>query len=310
MRLHDRIFGLDRMNQNIAFLGLGVMGGYMAANLARGGYSVKAWNRTPNRPGIEVAASAGATVVSSIREAVEAADIIFSCVGDIPDVEAVILKTGGVAEFAKPGALAIDTSTIGPDAARKISAELKLRNLRFLDAPISGGDIGAKNGTLTIMVGGEPSDFEEILPVLEVLGKTIRLCGPVGSGQAVKLCNQVLCALNMVGLCEAMQLAEQQGIDPKLVVDVCSTGAAGSWALSNLGPKIIESDFRPGFTIKHILKDLRLVQESLQSLGRTLPGIEMSDRLFKLVQEMDSGAGGEQGTQAMIRAYREQTPPL
>lgn len=293
------------MNKQVAFLGLGVMGGYMAANLARGGYSVKAWNRTPNRPGVEVAASAGAAVVLSIREAVEAADIIFSCVGDVPDVEEVILGTGGVSEFAKPGALVIDTSTIGPDAARKIGAELKKHTLRFLDAPISGGDIGAKNGTLTIMVGGEPTDFEESKLVLEVLGKTIRLCGPVGSGQAVKLCNQVLCAVHMVALCEAMQLAEQQEIDPNLVVEVCSTGAAGSWALSNLGPKIIASDFKPAFMIKHILKDLRLVQESLTSSGQELPGVEMSDRLFKIVKELDGGMGGEQGTQAMIRAYRE-----
>jgi 3-hydroxyisobutyrate dehydrogenase len=293
------------MNQQIAFFGLGVMGGYMAANLARGGYSVKAWNRTPNRPGVEVAASAGVTVVSSIREAVETADIIFSCVGDVPDVEEVILGAGGVAEFAKPGALVIDTSTIGPNAARKIGNELKKHNLRFLDAPISGGDIGAKKGTLTIMVGGEATDFEESKPVLEVLGKTIRHCGPIGSGQAVKLCNQVLCALHMVGLCEAMQLAEQQGIDPNLIVEVCSTGAAGSWALSNLGPKIIEADFRPGFMIKHILKDLRLVQESLKESGEEWPGVEMSDRLFKMVQELDGGMGGEQGTQAMIRAYRD-----
>lgn len=293
------------MNQQIAFLGLGVMGGYMAANLARGGYSVKAWNRTPNRPTVEVAASEGATIVSSIREAVEAADIIFSCVGDVPDVEEVILGTEGVAEFAKSGALVIDTSTIGPNAARKIGNELKKHNLRFLDAPISGGDIGAKNGTLTIMVGGEVTDFEESKPVLEVVGKTISLCGSIGSGQAVKLCNQVLAALHMVGLCEAMQLAQQQGIDPNLIVEVCSTGAAGSWALSNLGPKIIESDFRPGFMIKHILKDLRLVQESLQATGQELPGVEMSDRLFKMVQELDNGMGGEQGTQAMIRAYRE-----
>ncbi len=292
------------MNQQIAFLGLGVMGGYMAANLARSGYSVKAWNRTPNRPGVEVAASAGARMVSSIREAVEAADIVFSCVGDVPDVEEVILGSGGVAEFAKPGALVIDTSTIGPDAARKIAAELDKHNLRFLDAPISGGDIGAKNGTLTIMIGGEPSDFEQSKPLLEVLGKSIRLCGPVGSGQAVKLCNQVLGALHMVALCEAMQLAEQQEIDPNLIVEVCSTGAAGSWALSNLGPKIVESDFRPGFMIKHIIKDLRLVQESLKSSGQALPGVEMADRLFKLVKELDGGTGGEQGTQAMIRAYR------
>jgi 3-hydroxyisobutyrate dehydrogenase len=292
------------MNQQIAFLGLGVMGGYMAANLARSGYSVKAWNRTPNRPGVEVAASAGARMVSSIREAVEAADIVFSCVGDVPDVEEVILGSGGVAEFAKPGALVIDTSTIGPDAARKIAAELDKHNLRFLDAPISGGDIGAKNGTLTIMIGGEPSDFEQSKPLLEVLGKSIRLCGPVGSGQAVKLCNQVLGAVHMVALCEAMQLAEQQEIDPNLIVEVCSTGAAGSWALSNLGPKIVESDFRPGFMIKHIIKDLRLVQESLKSSSQALPGVEMADRLFKLVKELDGGTGGEQGTQAMIRAYR------
>lgn len=293
------------MKHKVAFLGLGVMGGYMAANLAQGGYSVKAWNRTFNRPSVEVALRAGVTVLSSIREAVEGAEVIFSCVGDVPDVEEVILGSGGVAESAQPHTLVIDSSTIGPDAARKIGSELKKHYLRFLDAPISGGDIGAKNGTLTIMVGGEPRDFEESKPLLDVLGKTIRLCGPIGSGQAVKLCNQVLAALHMVGLCEAMQLAQQQGIDPNLVVEVCSTGAAGSWALSNLGPKIIESDFQPGFMIKHMLKDLRLVQESLQASEQQLPGVEIADRLFKLVKDMDNGMGNEQGTQAMIRAYRD-----
>ncbi|MGQ4649704.1 NAD(P)-binding domain-containing protein [Lyngbya aestuarii] len=296
------------MHQQIAFLGLGVMGGPMAANLVRGGYSVKAWNRTPKRPGIEVAANAGATIVSSIGEAVETADIIFLCLSDVPDVEQVILGSRGVAESAKPGAILIDTSTIGPDAARQIGAELKKHNLRFLDAPISGGDIGAKNGTLTIMVGGEQQDFQEIKPLLEVLGKTIRLCGPVGSGQGVKLCNQVLAAVHMVALCEAMQLARQQGIDPNLMVEVCSTGAAGSWALSNLGPKIAESDYRPGFMIKHIIKDLRLVQASLNSSGQELPGLAMAQSLFKTVQAMDNGAGGEQGTQAMIRAYQGKQP--
>lgn len=293
------------MNKQIAFLGLGVMGGYMAANLARGGFLVKAWNRTPNRPGVEIAASAGATVVSSIREAVEAAEIIFSCVGDVPDVKEVILGTGGVAEFAQPNTLVIDTSTIGPDAARHIATELKKRNLRFLDAPLTGGDIGAKNGTLTIMVGGEPTDFAESKPVLEAMGKIIRWCGPVGSGQAVKLCNQVLCAVHMVALCEAMQLAEEQGIDASLMIEVCSTGAAGSWALSNLGPKIADSDFRPAFMIKHILKDLRLVQDTLDAAGQELPGVEIADHIFKIVRDLDGGKGGEQGTQAMIRAYRE-----
>lgn len=295
------------MKHKVAFLGLGVMGGYMAANLARRGYSVKAWNRTFNRPSVEVALRAGVMVLSSIREAVEGAEVIFSCVGDVPDVEEVILGSGGVTESAKPHTLVIDSSTIGPDAARKIGSELKKHHLRFLDAPISGGDIGAKNGTLTIMVGGEARDFEESKPLLDVLGKTIRLCGPIGSGQAVKLCNQVLAAVHMVGLCEAMQLAQQQGIDPNLVVEVCSTGAAGSWALSNLGPKIVESDFQPGFMIKHMLKDLRLVQETLQASGQQLPGVEIADRLFKLVKDMDNGMGNEQGTQAMIRAYQDTT---
>ncbi len=290
--------------QEIAFLGLGLMGAPMTANLARSGYSVTAWNRTPNRPGVRAAKEAGATIVASIREAVARADIVFSCVGDVPDVEEVIFGLDGVAASARPGTLIIDTSTIGAIAARKIGAELKKQNLRFLDAPVSGGDIGAKNGTLTIMVGGEVADFEESKPLLEVMGKTIRLCGGVGSGQAVKLCNQVLASLHMVALCEAMELAKQQEIDRNLIIEVCGTGAAGSWALSHLGPKIVAGDFQPGFAIKHILKDLRLVQDTLES-GEELPGVKLAENLFKMVKELDGGTGGELGTQAMIRAYFE-----
>ncbi|NEP45225.1 MAG: NAD(P)-dependent oxidoreductase [Okeania sp. SIO2H7] len=294
------------MNQpQIAFLGLGVMGAPMTANLARNGFSVKAWNRTPNRPGIDIAAEAGATIVSSIGEAVESVDAIFTCLGDVPDVEEVILGSGGVVEKAKPGALVVDFSTIGPNAVKKIAAELESHDIRFMDAPISGGDIGAQKGTLTIMVGGSERDFHGCLPMFEAMGKNIRLCGPVGSGQAVKLCNQVLCALNLVGLCEAFELAKEQDIDFNLVVEVCSTGAAGSWALTNLGPKIAESDFAPGFKIEHIIKDLRLVLESMEASTRELPGVELSDRFFKLVKELDGNTGGELGTQAMIRAYRE-----
>jgi 3-hydroxyisobutyrate dehydrogenase len=286
------------MNKKITFLGLGVMGTPMTANLAQQ-VPVKAWNRTPDRPGIKTAANAGATIVPSIQEAVESADIIFTCLGDVPDVEEVILGQEGVAKYAKSKALIVDMTTIGADAARKIGAELKRRNLRFLDAPVSGGDIGAINGTLTIMVGGNPKDFEECKPLFEVMGKTISLCGPIGSGQAVKLCNQVLCAIHMVALCEAIKMAEEQDIDPNLIIEVCSTGAAGSWVLSNLGPKIIESDFEPGFMVKHILKDLRLVQETSNG---DLVGVKLADSLFKTVQKLERGA--TQGTQAMIRAYR------
>jgi 3-hydroxyisobutyrate dehydrogenase len=293
------------MTKQVAFLGLGLMGGAMAANLARHGYQVKAWNRTRDRPGVAIAAAGGANIVDSLSSAVAPAEIIFTCVGDVPDVQEVLLgKTGvGVVNFAQPGSLIIDMSTIGSDAAKKIGVELQKHQLRFMDAPVSGGDVGAKNGTLTIMVGGDAQDFVECQPLLAAMGKNITLCGDIGSGQAVKMCNQVLGAVYMVGLCEAMQMAKQQGIDPNLIVEVCGTGAAGSWALSNLGTKIINNDYAPGFAIKHILKDLRLVQEINQSSGDNLPGTELAARLFKIVQEMDNGQGKEQGTQAMIRAY-------
>ncbi len=293
------------MAQQLAFLGLGVMGGPMSANLARQGYPVRAWNRTPNRPSSEIAQNAGAIIASSIQDAVATADIIFTCVGDVPDVQEVILGTQGIIHYALSGALIVDFSTIGSVAARQMGEQLQQKHLRFLDAPISGGDIGAQQGTLTIMVGGEKLDFEECLPYFEVMGKNIRHCGPIGSGQAVKLCNQVLAAVHMVALCEAMELARKQGLDPNLIIEVCSTGAAGSWALANLGPKIIESNFNPGFMIQHILKDLRLVKEVMADTETPLIGVELADKLFKIVSEMDGGKGAEQGTQAMILAYNE-----
>ncbi|HHP7232182.1 MAG TPA: NAD(P)-dependent oxidoreductase [Xenococcaceae cyanobacterium] len=291
------------MNQRVAFLGLGLMGAPMAANLARKGYDVTAWNRTSTRPRIKMATEAGVKVVDSIAAAVKTADVIFSCVGDVPDVKAVLLGETGVVNYAQPNALVVDLSTIGSTAAKEIGKELQQHQLRFMDAPVSGGDIGAINGTLTIMVGGSEADFAQCQPLLAAMGKNITLCGEVGSGQGVKMCNQILCALNLVGICEAMQMAKQQGIDPNLIVEVCGTGAAGSWALANLGSKIINSDYEPGFAIKHIIKDLRLVQEISQAGDGDLPGTKLSDRLFKAVAAMENGKGAEQGTQAMIRAY-------
>lgn len=293
------------MRKKTAFLGLGIMGSSMAANLARNGFDITAWNRTSDRPGINTAREAGAAIAPSIREAVTNADIIFLCVSDVPDVESVLLGDTGVVHYAQPNALVVDTSTIGPQAAKQIAQALQERNLRFVDAPISGGDIGAKNGTLTIMVGGEPADFEECQPLLAAMGKTIRWCGPVGSGQGVKLCNQVLVSTYMIGICETMLLAEQIGIDPNLVVEVCGSGAAASWALSNLGIKVAKSDFQPGFTIANMLKDLKFVTESASDNSERLVGVKLAQQLFQAVQKLDGVTGGTQGTQAMIRAYRE-----
>jgi 3-hydroxyisobutyrate dehydrogenase len=291
------------MNQEIAFLGLGLMGSAMAANLAGKGYHVTGWNRSSDRHTLQIATEAGVSVVSSLEKAVANVKTIFTCVGDVPDVEEILLGNTGVVHYAQPGTLIVDMSTIGSKAARELATQLQQHQLRFMDAPVSGGDIGAKQGTLTIMVGGDSEDFAECQPMLAAMGKNITLCGAVGSGQAVKMCNQILCALNMVGLCEAIQMAKHQDIDPNLVVEVCGTGAAGSWALSNLGKKIIDGDYEPGFALKHILKDLRLVREINQNSDSSIPGTELSESLFKVVAAMDGGVAAEQGTQAMIRAY-------
>ena len=288
---------------SVAFLGLGVMGAPMAINLLRQGFPLTAWNRTPNRPGVEQARQAGVNVVDSLPEAIADAAIICTCVGDVQDIREVIFGAEGIVQSAQPGSLIVDFSTIGSVTAQAIATELPLHSLRFLDAPISGGDIGAKQGTLTIMVGGDPNDFAQCQSLFSAVGKTIRLCGPVGSGQAVKLCNQVLGALHMVALCEAMELAKLQGLDPNLIVEVCSTGAAGSWALANLGPKIAEGDYEPGFMIQHILKDLRLVQETLEDSGEKLPGTELANHLFEVAGKLNRGEGIKQGTQAMFRVY-------
>ncbi|HEY9870706.1 MAG TPA: NAD(P)-dependent oxidoreductase [Candidatus Obscuribacterales bacterium] len=290
---------------NIAYLGLGIMGSAMAANLARAGQRVLAWNRTPGRPAARLVAEAGAQVVNSIEQAVEGAEVIFTCLADVPDVEAVLLGAEGVSTYALKGAIVVDMSTIGPRSARHLATQLNGAGLRFLDAPVTGGDAGARSGTLTIMVGGDPETLDACRPLLEMLGKSIHYCGPVGSGQAVKLCNQVLCAINMLAVSEALCLADDLGVERSLVVDVCSRGAGGSWALSNLAQRIIASDLAPGFMIKHILKDLRLVGESVSHRPDRLPATALAQQLFQAVAASDGGAGGELGTQALILAYSD-----
>lgn len=300
------------MIQKIAFLGLGLMGGAMAANLVKRGYSVIGWNRTKDRPTIATFTNAGGTLADSLPEAVRGADIVFSCLGDVPDVTEVLIGEQGAMNFAKTNTLFIDTSTIGSEAAKAIGNALIHDGLRFLDAPISGGDGGARNATLTFMVGGNLENLQECLPLFEAMGSNVKHCGEIGSGQAVKLCNQTLVSVYMLALCETMQMANKMGIDPQLVVDVCGSGAAGSWVLTNLGMKVATGDYQAGFAIKHMLKDLRLVQEISQDLNANtaedfaldLPAIALAMQKFQKVSQLDDGQGADQGTQAMIRAYQ------
>jgi len=291
------------LTRNVSFLGMGIMGSAMAANLSRKNVNVKVWNRSPERPGIEIARAAGAEVCPKLADAIDGAQLVFSCLGDVADVEAVLTGTSGVCQLAAPGAIVVDFSTIGPAAARALEARLAAAKMVFLDAPVTGGDVGAREATLTIMVGGPESAFREIEPYLLTMGKTVRYCGPIGSGQALKLANQALCALNLVGVCEAMRMVEDLGLDKKLVVEVLEKGAGGSWALSNLGPRIVADDLQPAFAMKHMLKDLRLVFENVPPHGQ-LPGTRLAYDLFEKVLTMDAGAA-ELGTQAMVKAYRQ-----
>jgi 3-hydroxyisobutyrate dehydrogenase len=290
----------------IAYIGMGIMGSAMAINLARAGHNVNVWNRTPGRPTTVQAVEAGCTKYDIIKDAVVGCAIIFTCVSDVDDLQNVLFSAGGVCESAAASTIIIDTATIGPDAAIEFSEKLAASGIRFLDAPVTGGDVGARNGTLTIMVGGNRDDFEEALPVLNAVGKNVQYCGPVGSGQALKLCNQILCAVNMVAVTEALLLAKRFGLDENMVPNVLGTGAGGSWALQNLGPRIIKDDFAPGFRIKDMLKDLRLVQENSSGENDlSLPGTDGARKLFEAAA---TKVGSDRGTQAMIQGFTTGSP--
>ena len=282
----------------IAYLGLGIMGSAMAANLQRKGYQVNGWNRTAGRAHLEELGKIGVCLKSTVEEAVADAQVILTCLGDVVDVEEVLL--GAVAPAARSNCVIVDMTTIGPKAAVKMAGELAKSSLRFLDAPVTGGDIGARNATLTIMVGGNKSTFEEVLPILSALGKSIIWCGEEGTGQALKLCNQILCAVNLIAVSEALTLAQGLAIDPALVVEGLAGGAGGSWSLSNLGPRILKGDFAPGFPLEHMLKDLRLVHENAEDLD--LPGVELGELLFRRACRQ-TNTDSRLGTQAMFQAY-------
>lgn len=287
---------------DIAYIGMGIMGSAMASNLSKAGHSVKVWNRNKNRETLKNAVEAGCTSCDTIKDALESSKIVFTCVSDVQDLGEILTADDGILDSAAAGTLVIDTATVGPAAAKTFAEKLAAKNIRFLDAPVTGGDVGARNATLTIMVGGSEADFREALPVLNAIGKNVQYCGPTGSGQALKLCNQILCAVNMIGITEALLLAKQFGLDENMVPDILGTGAGGSWALQNLGPRIIKDDFAPGFRIKDILKDLRLVQENstANGAGSELVGTALASKRF---EEAARVVGYDKGTQAMIEGY-------
>jgi 3-hydroxyisobutyrate dehydrogenase len=282
---------------SLAFLGLGIMGKPMAGHLIKAGYPVTVYNRTASKA--EELAEAGARPAASPAEAARDAAIVISMVTDGPDVESVLLGPQGAARTAAPGTVFIDMSTISPAAARTIGARLAPLRIEFLDAPVSGGDVGARNAALTIMVGGKKEVFERVKPVFETLGKRLTYVGPAGSGQVVKACNQVVGAGNLLAVCEALALAEKNGVDPQTMIHVLAGGASQSWSLVNLGPRIVKGDFSPGFMVRLMQKDLDIVLDLARKSGLSLPGVSLARDYLK-----DNAAHGEAelGTQAMFKA--------
>jgi 3-hydroxyisobutyrate dehydrogenase len=287
--------------KRIGYIGLGIMGSAMATNLLKAGFEVTVWNRTRSRA--KSLLERGAKWADSPAQVAATAQAVCVNVTDTPDVEQVIFGPRGIVE-GNPGDTAdliiIDHSTISPAATRHFAARLAPQGIHLLDAPVTGGDVGARNATLSIMVGGDAEIFERCVPIFQAVGRTITHVGPSGLGQACKACNQVLCAVNLLGVCEALALARKEGLDLSKMLAVTMAGAGGSWSLSNLGPQIAAGDMRPGFMIDLLNKDLKIVRRESESLGLPLPAIALAAELFRAAGALGHG---RDGTQAVSRAY-------
>jgi 3-hydroxyisobutyrate dehydrogenase len=283
--------------ERVGFIGLGIMGRGMARNILKAGFPLRVWNRTASR--MDELAAEGAGPASSPGDLAFHSDIIITCVSDTPDVEQVLLGEGGVIHGARPGSLVIDMSTISPRATQRIAAQLAERHIHMLDAPVSGGSEGAARGTLSIMVGGDVTQFERALPVFQAMGTTITHLGPIGAGQTTKLVNQILVVGHALAMSEALLFAQAGGVDLRKALEAVSGGAAGSWMLSNRGPQILARDWRPGFTIDLQQKDLRLVLQEADRLGVPLPGTALIHQLYRTLQARGLG---HEGNHALIKA--------
>ncbi len=290
------------MGIKIGFIGLGIMGKPMSINLLKAGFDVTVYNRTESKAAEPVAQ--GAKKAGSPAEVAAGADVVVTIVSDTPDVESVILGENGVIETIRPDSVVIDMSTISPAATRMIASKLKEKGTHMLDAPVSGGEQGAIDGTLSIMTGGDKVIFERCFPVLKAMGKNIIHIGSNGMGQTVKLVNQILVSGTLNSVAEALIFAQKSGVNLEKAIDAVKGGAAASWQLANLAPKIIERDFRPGFMIDLIVKDLNLITGSAAEMGLELPGINRVSSMYKMLQQEGEG---KNGTQALIKALEQTT---
>jgi 3-hydroxyisobutyrate dehydrogenase len=286
--------------ERVGFAGLGTMGAAMAANLARAGFPLAVWNRTPGRAGPLVELGAGS--MATPRELAAGSDAVVMCVSDTPDVEAVLFGPDGIVEGARAGLLVIDCSTIGPSATREFAVRLREHGVALVDAPVSGGSEGAQKATLTIMVGGDATDVQRATPILAAMGKTITHMGPVGAGQATKAVNQVIIAAGYLGVAEGIVLAMKAGLDPEKVVAALGGGAAGSWILANRSGRMIANEYPLGFRIALHRKDLGIALELARETGAALP-------VASLAAQIENGliaqGHGDDDNAALARAIRD-----
>ncbi len=273
------------MAERVAFVGLGVMGFPMAGWLAEAGHSVTVYNRTRAK-GEDWAGRYPGSVAGSLAEAAAAADIVFTCVGDDPDVREVVLGAEGLIQAMPPGAVFVDHTTASADLAREIATAGQARGVACLDAPVSGGQAGAENGTLTVMVGGEQDAFDRAEPVIDAYSKSVRLLGPAGSGQLTKMVNQIAIAGVVQGLAEALNFAVRAGLDPAAVIDTISKGAAQSWQMENRWETMVADEFEFGFAVEWMRKDLRICLQEARGNGAELPVAALVDQFYADVEGM------------------------
>lgn len=283
----------------VGFIGLGVMGRSMAGHILKGGFPLFVYNRSGEKAKDLIAG--GAVWKDDPSSLASCSNVVITMVGYPRDVEEVYLGEKGILEGARKGTVLIDMTTSSPRLAARISREAAEKGISVLDAPVSGGDRGAREGALSIMAGGDKKVFEEMLPLFSLMGKNIVFQGGPGSGQHTKMANQIALAANMVGVSEALSYAVGAGLSPSAVLSSISGGAAGSWCLSNLAPKMLSEDFAPGFFVKHFVKDMRIAIEEAEAMGLKMPGLKQA---FALYEELDGKGFGNDGTQALYKLYR------
>lgn len=288
---------VDPKETRIGWIGTGIMGRAMCSHVLNKGYEIFVFNRTKSKANDLI--NSGANWLDSPKEITSNSDIVFTIVGFPNDVKEVYFGEDGIFNGLSSNKVLVDMTTTEPTLAKEIYVKAKQMSCSSLDAPVSGGDIGAQNGKLSIMIGGDKEVFKKLLPVLKLMGENIVYQGEAGSGQHTKMCNQIAVAANMIGVCENLLYCYKAGLDPYTMLKSVGSGAASSWLLNNLGPKIVDKDYDPGFFVEHFIKDMAIAVKESEQMGIDLPGLKLVKSLYERASEMGHG---KLGTQALILA--------